>query len=126
MVGSFLPRYIRASPSMSEERRVVKLTLTGQDPEAFARLFSQLARKIQSTIETVSGTPASEGTKQTLDDVTSIAHTFLHAKLERPSLENQRILAEIAEGFAAAEAHAQQARKTAAEADRLELDNAMN
>jgi hypothetical protein len=111
---------------MKESSDLLRIDLTGLDSGSFDRLFASLASALEAAVAQVSGKPESPEARQAIDDLTVIAKNFAQAKLQRPTLENQKLLAEIAEAFSAAEVNAQQARKTAAEADKIEMDNVVH
>jgi hypothetical protein len=110
---------------MADEGQLLRIDLSGLDPATFDRLFGKLAQALESSVARVTGDRPSPGTRQAIDDLATIAKNFAQARLQRPTLENQKLLAEIAEAFSAAEVNAQQARKTAAEADKQELENVL-
>ena len=64
-------------------------------------------------------------TEESIKDVVEITKSFVQAKLQRPSLENQKILAEIAETYAVAEEKLASTAKIRAETKSVELDNAL-
>ena len=108
------------------ESELVRLALTGEG-EAWERLQA----KVFSIIETIAtriqeSTPASEGvTSSTTDvakDILRIAGDWAKAKVERPSLENSKLRAEIASEFAEAKRRLAEARKAEAEAAKLEQE----
>ena len=110
---------------MTDQAQIVAIELSGRDPEAFDRLFAKLTDTIEKSLEMMSGKDASPGVSSALQDVASIAKNFARAKLEKPSIENQHLIAQISSEYAAAEERLASARKLHAEADSVEIDNAM-
>ena len=110
---------------MTDQSELVAIELAGKNPEAFDRLFGKLTETIERSIETLSGRDTSPGVSSAIQDVASIAKSFAKAKLEKPSIENQHLIAQISSEYAAAEERLANARKLHAEADSVEIDNVL-
>jgi len=57
--------------------------------------------------------------------LSDISKDFIKAKAQKPSIENQKLIAEITAKYAEAEEKVMSARRSRAEAESIELDNAM-
>jgi hypothetical protein len=109
------------TPSAKE---FLSIDLIGKDPELFQRLFSRLNAAIENALSSLSKNDLSAETKHTVQDITTVLKDFVEAKISRPSIENQKILSEIANQYAQVEERLANARRANAEANSLEIDNA--
>ncbi len=81
---------------------VVRLELTGKRAEAWNRVFDTLTSVIERAIDQIAAGADEvkrENAHQLTRDIAEITKDFLKAKLERPALENELTIAEIALKF---------------------------
>jgi hypothetical protein len=111
---------------MQEEKEIINLDIGGNKTDIFNRLFSKLTLVIEESISSLSSKKSiSKDAKETVDDVLTIAQNYLEAKIQKPSIENQKILAEIRVQFATADEKSANAQKLRLEAESIAIDNEM-
>lgn len=106
-------------------KKPVRIELEGKDTEIFDRLFSKLTDTIIEATELIFKSETSPETKEIISDVTNISKTYFKAKLEKGSIENQKILAEIVEKYAAAEERLASAQKIRQETETVKVETAL-
>lgn len=104
---------------------MIRIDLGGKDSEAFDRLSQRLVDTIEDVVNKMSQSQISNSTRSTLDDIAEVAQGFIQAKAQKPTIENQKVLSEISREYAIAEERIAQARKTNAEAESVEIGNAV-
>ncbi len=78
------------------------LKLTGSHREALDRLFDTLSSALAKVTDDLAcGTTSSDGGSESMvvEDLSEVAKAWLGAKLERPTLENEKRAAEIVETY---------------------------
>jgi len=81
---------------------LLRIELTGKNAEAWNRVFGSLTGLLESAVRKVCCriNPDAEGEAASLaTDIAEITKSWVRAKLENPSIENESKLAEIAERF---------------------------
>lgn len=81
---------------------LIRLELSGRQADAWNRVFGALAGVIENAIDRLAANvepEARETAKNLSRDVAEIAKSFVKAKLERPTLENESTVADIALKF---------------------------
>ena len=109
---------------MTNDQDLIAIQLEGKNPELFKHLLPKLNKLLEETLSTLSGHDLEDSTKQSLKEVVSAGTRYLEARLKKPSLENEKILAEIASKYAEAEEKLQRSKKLKAETESIELENA--
>lgn len=110
---------------METSGNLIKIDLVGRNSEAFDRLSGRLVATIESVVEKMSNSQVDDSTRSTLEDIAQVAQSFIQAKAQKPTIENQKMLAEISHEYAAAEEKMASARKINAEAESVEIANAV-
>lgn len=108
------------------KKKLLRFYVTGRGDE-----WSRLQEKIYSIIDSITeriqvstdvNDVVAEHTADTLKDLSSLAAKWAQAKIERPSLENEKLKAEIASEFA--EAKRRHAESLKLEAETRQIDDA--
>ena len=102
----------------------IKINLSGSDPEVFNRVFSKLAETIEKAVGLLSMGEISGGMKENINDTAAIAQNYFEAKLRKPSIENEKYMAEITERYASAQEKIANVKKIQAETESIAIDNA--
>lgn len=81
---------------------VIRIELTGKRSKAWNRVFDTLTGVVEKAVEQLAP-HVEEGTRRKINDLThdlaEVTKGFVKAKMERPTLENERILVDIAAKF---------------------------
>ena len=87
---------------MSNTRKIY-IELTGKSADAWNRIFDTLTNTIETVVQNLASHGADPVAMQIAHDITAplaeIAKGWLKAKVERPQIENQKMLAEIRAKF---------------------------
>ena len=111
-----------------DERELLRVAITGKGEE-----WGRLQEKIYSIVDVIAQriqdhTSADaakvEGSAEALKDLSTLAANWARAKIERPSLENEKLKAEIASEFAEAKKRWAEAIKI--EAETRQIDSSTN
>ncbi|MHA1703946.1 MAG: hypothetical protein ACTSWK_16960 [Promethearchaeota archaeon] len=107
---------------------IAKYTLRGLPDESWKRLEDSLFKIIDKISNKVSSSSylseeSKVATSDIINDITKITSKWAKAKLDKPSLENERIKAEIAEKFASTKKLLAETEKTEEEINSLRIDN---
>jgi hypothetical protein len=106
-----------------EKRTFVKVDVEGNDKFTWSNLKSKLTETLfellNKQINANSGATVNDEIKRIATSVIE----FANAKLEKPSIENQKLLAEIEQILANKAKELAETRKINAEAEKIELDN---
>jgi hypothetical protein len=81
---------------------LIRLELTGRTAAAWDAVFDRLTESVNRAVDALSGdAETADGGKESelVSALAEITKGWAKAKLERPSLENERIIAEIAEAY---------------------------
>lgn len=106
-----------------EKKKFSKIDLEGNDRQLWGDLRSKLFNMILSLMELKVNYKTDGNVEEEFTRVTTNIIEFANAKLEKPSIENQKLLAEIDHLLANRAREFAQARKLSAEAEKIELDN---
>ena len=107
----------------NDDHGILRIDLVGKDPELFNTLFSKLQEAIINIVEKLSDKEVNPSTRTAMDEVISVAQTYIEAKLKEPSLKNEKLLADITKTYAEAEEALARTRKENAVTEQIELDN---
>ena len=109
-----------------EEHELVRFAITGKGeewPRLQQRIFGivdVIAQRIQNSTDAAPNTV--EASAETMKDLTALAANWARARIERPSLENEKLKAEIATEFAEAKKRWAEAMKLEAETRQIDID----
>jgi hypothetical protein len=111
--------------SSNAGKPIVRIDVSGKDPEVWAKLRERLLDAVYQVLNTVidaesGGTVRMEGQR-----AFSALFDNLKCRLKRAGFENEKIQAEVAALYAKCEVSIAHARKTNAEAAALEFDTAV-
>lgn len=103
-----------------QERDLIRFAITGKNAELWERLQGRIFEVVDAIVTRIADTadldaPETDAVVEVAQDLAKLATDWARAKLERPSLENQKLQAEIAVQFA-------EAKKTLAEARKLDAE----
>ncbi|MFA6249479.1 MAG: hypothetical protein WC615_21250 [Mucilaginibacter sp.] len=108
-----------------EVKSYIKVDVEGANPQMWATMKVKLTNMVMELIDFKINTKTNGSIGEEFGRVSANLIEFANAKLEKPSIENQKMLAEIenllankAKGFA-------ETRKLNAEAEQIELQNIM-
>jgi len=112
-----------ANEEHRDERELIRFAIAGQN-EAWLRLNEKIYNVIDSIVDRVQkvvdvNPEAAKASASIMKDLTSIAGDWVKAKVERPSLENTKLRAEIASEYAEAKKRWAEALKAEAEAKKI-------
>ncbi len=110
-------------PPSSSEPMFAHFQLRGRDPEMFARFREKFLNGLEKVLESELNCSTGATVREELQALTSGLLDFAKAKMAQPTAENQRVMAEATEKFAAAKRELAEARKVNAEAESIEIDN---
>jgi hypothetical protein len=109
-----------------EQRDLVRFAISGKGLE-WARLQNKLfaiidviAKRVETSCSIDPG--KIDGSAEALKDLSAIAANWARAKIEKPSLENEKLKAEIASEFAEAKRRWAEALKLEAETRKIEVE----
>ena len=106
-----------------ETKSFTKISVEGGDKKLWAKLKSKLVNLITELLETKINDKTGGTTEEELKRATTNLIEYANAKLEKPSIENQKLLVEI-ESVLATKAKTQaETRKINAEAEKIEIEN---
>ena len=114
-----------ADEDKRDKRDLLRFAIAGKGEE-WVRLQGRIYAIVDviargfRTIPLVKTAPRSKGSAEALKDLTSLAANWARAKIERPSLENEKLRAEIASEFAEAKRRWAEAIKIEAETRQIE------
>lgn len=97
---------------------VIRLELTGKQAEAWNRVFDTLAGVVVRAVEHLipdDGAEKKEQARQMTEDLAEITKGWAKAKIERPTLENEKIIADITAKF-------EEAKLTRAKREQVEVE----
>ena len=115
-----------ANDEQREEYELLRFAITGKGEE-WARLQQRIfdivdviAQRIQDATDANPNTV--QESADTMKDLTTLAASWARAKIERPSLENDKLKAEIASEFAEAKKRWAEAMKLEAETRQIDVE----
>ena len=121
---SDLPRPLDDQPA--PRQGFIALQMTGQTPQTWAELRLTLIAKIVELVDQVGREkPTTDCLKEQAREIGSLGLDHVKAKLEKPSLENEQIIANVSKTYAEVEKIKAEARKTDSEADAKEFENSI-
>jgi hypothetical protein len=103
----------------------IRIKLTGKNAEQFNRVFSTLADVVLTGMMAVIPQDDEElikATQQFVSDIADLTKGWVKAKIERPGLENEKIIAEIVNLFEDAKVKRAQRQKLEIENESARLD----
>jgi Pentapeptide repeats (8 copies) len=119
----------RLSPSdkklMVMTKRKLQIDLAGTNPETFDWLFTEFTEMISGTVDALLQSDSLVGGEKGSMQVMSLTQDFFEAKLQKHSLENLEIMAEIEEDYASEEEKIVSAGETHHETRIINIDNAI-
>ena len=111
-----------------KDSNILKLSVSGFSEESWNRLQDSLFRIIDKVSNKIDDSTSID--KETIDftssilkDISAITSVWAKAKMEKPSLENEKIKAEIAEKFAQTKKILKDTEKTDEEIKSLRIEN---
>jgi hypothetical protein len=109
-----------------ETKGFIKVDVEGGDKTMWLKLKLKLTTLITNLLETKINEKSDLSTDEEIKRATANLIEFANAKLEKPSIENQKLLVEIDLALVSkAKCHAE-TRKLNAEAEKLEIENITN
>lgn len=105
------------------ESELIRFELTGKDAELFKSLFSKLTKAMESVVQSLAKEEISDEKKNTIEEVVKITQSYVQAKVQKPSIENEKLIAQITSEYATAQEKLANARRTHAEAESIEVEN---
>lgn len=105
---------------------VLRIELAGKNADAWNRVFSNLTRALENAIEQLAPDATDSDrkvAKELTADIAEITKGWMKARLERPTLENERILADIAARFEELKLAQSQRNKIEAETEAIRIEN---
>ena len=106
-----------------EKKQYVKIEVEGHDKPRWAELRSKLVNVILEILDLKINCKTGGTVEDEFKRISSNVIEYANAKLEKPSIENQKLLAEIEQILANKGKEMAEARKLNAEAEKIELDN---
>jgi len=111
-----------------KETNMLKLSVSGIPIDRWSRIqetFFGIIDKLEKKLEDneVLDRSSIDSTSSMLKDITAIATQWAKSKVEKPSLENEKIKAEIAQKFAETKKTLNEAEKTREETKSIQIDN---
>lgn len=101
----------------------VRITLTGKNEEQWSKLFDKLTDIVTSAVSKVTPEDVEdESVREYVAAISDISKSWASAKIERPTLENEKLIAETLNLFEDLKLKREQNRKLKLENDSLELD----
>ena len=114
-----------ADEQQVDESELIRLVISGRG-DAWARLETKLLGLIDVIVDRVEGsassTTATETTREVVKDISRIATEWARAKVERPTLENEKLRAEIASEFAEAKRRLAETLRIEAETRKIDAE----
>ena len=84
------------------ESELIRFELTGKDAELFKSLFSKLTKAMESVVQSLAKEEISDEKKNTIEEVVKITQSYVQAKVQKPSIENEKLIAQITSEYATA------------------------
>src|SRR5258708_18237060 len=106
-----------------EKRTFIKVDVEGNDKSTWAKLKNKLTETLFDLLNTQINSNSGATVRDEIQRITTNVIAFANAKLEKPSIENQKLLAEIEQILANKAKELAETRKINAEAEKIELDN---
>jgi hypothetical protein len=103
----------------------VQINVRGEDPGTWKRLRGSLVSTIQQMLGSLADVAESGKVREEARKISVAALEYARAKLEKPGLENAKIEAEVLRHYAEREKALAEARVKNAEAEKVELANAV-
>lgn len=100
------------------------VVMVGRTPALFDALFDKLEGAVSGAIEAATVRAPDSETRAILGEVRRAGQAYVEAKLNKPSLENDRLLSEIAATYAEAERRLAEREKLVEESQALRIENA--
>ena len=104
-------------------KKLTKVTLTGSDPMLWEKMRSKLLLVLDKSLETVINYETGTTVKEEAQEFTSALIKYGKNKLEKASIENDKLNAEVEEIYTKIKKEKAETRKINAEADRINLEN---
>jgi hypothetical protein len=109
--------------SCQVNKSYLKVDIEGVDPQLWAKLKSRLTEMVIELLNYNINSKTDGNVKEEFSRITANVLEFANAKLEKASIENQKLLVEIQNILANRGKELAEARKLNAEADEIELKN---
>ena len=103
-----------------DSKKLVQVEVEGKNPELWQRLKSKLMVAIEKLLDTEANSDTGTTYRDELKEYKNLAINFGKEKLKRPSIENEKIVAEIDLLYSQRQKTLAEARKTNAEAASIE------
>ncbi|MCP4581491.1 MAG: hypothetical protein GY839_07710 [candidate division Zixibacteria bacterium] len=103
----------------------IRVELSGKQSEAWNRMFDSFTSVIEKAVEQLApnmGEDKRAKVKDDINDICEITKNFLQAKIEKPVLENEMIIADIAKKFEELKLIKANRKKIEAETEILEVN----
>jgi hypothetical protein len=102
----------------------IRIELTGKNGESWNRVFETLTGIVTNAVTAIAptDTPTQMAAEQFVADIGEISKNWLKAKVERPSLENEKLFAEIVGLFEEAKLKKSQRERQEIENESMKLD----
>lgn len=112
--------------SDGENINYVEISVKGKSDLLWEKLRPKLHEAVNKFLDTVVDSSRKTTIRDEAKELTSSLLKYAKAKLNKPELENQKILAEIDNLYSSKQKDIAEARKIHAEADAIEFQNALN
>ena len=106
------------------KNKYLRNDLFEKNTEAFDRIFGKITDTLIDVISSICSNKISDNLKESTKDVVQITHSFIQAKLQHPSIENDKLMAEIFTEYSIAELNLASVEKIKAETESLKTENA--
>jgi hypothetical protein len=102
---------------------LIRIDLTGKDADRWNRIFGLFTTVIERSVDAlVADDACNGGAKDLAADLLAISQGWLKAKVERPALENEKIVADVVQAFEQAKLLAAQRKQVEVETQIRNLD----
>lgn len=109
--------------SCNEKKTFIQVDVEGQNSDLWEQLKSKLSSMVLNLLDLKINSNTGANVGEELQKLTTNVLEFANAKLEKPSIENHKLLAEIDSVLANRAKELAEARKLNAEAEQIELNN---
>lgn len=108
-----------------EEKRLLRIDLVGKDQNLFANLKGKLIKMVDKVLDSSLDVSSDLTVKEELQKFTSLGLNFAESKLQKASIENDQIIAEIQEKLSLIQKNKAESRKINATARTIEFDQSL-
>jgi len=105
------------------KKTFIKIDVEGNDPTIWSKMKARLTETLFELLNSKINSNSGGTVKDEIQRASSNLIEYANAKLEKPTLENKKLLTEIEKILSDKARSAAETRKINAEADKIELDN---